>query len=42
LVLPMSLTECESKIFHSMVMETGKSNFESLLKVAEKVSGRLD
>ncbi|XP_034486468.1 probable multidrug resistance-associated protein lethal(2)03659 [Drosophila innubila] len=30
------LTECESKIFHSMVMETGKSNFDSLLKVAEK------
>ncbi|KAL7730044.1 hypothetical protein ACLKA6_009331 [Drosophila palustris] len=30
------LTECESKVFHSMVMETGKSSFDSLLKVAEK------
>ncbi|KAL7730042.1 hypothetical protein ACLKA6_009329 [Drosophila palustris] len=30
------LTECESKIFHSMVMEMGKSSFDSLLKVAEK------
>ncbi|XP_064556495.1 probable multidrug resistance-associated protein lethal(2)03659 isoform X2 [Drosophila montana] len=29
------LTECESKIFHSMVMETGQSSFDSLLKVAE-------
>ncbi|XP_034487738.1 probable multidrug resistance-associated protein lethal(2)03659 [Drosophila innubila] len=31
------LTECETKIFHSMVMETGKSSFDSLLKIAEKV-----
>ncbi|XP_060650132.1 LOW QUALITY PROTEIN: probable multidrug resistance-associated protein lethal(2)03659 [Drosophila nasuta] len=30
------LTQCDSKIFHSMVMETGKSSFDSLLKVAEK------
>ncbi|EDW59850.1 probable multidrug resistance-associated protein lethal(2)03659 [Drosophila virilis] len=30
------LTECETKIFHSMVMETGQSTFENLLKVAEK------
>ncbi|XP_017862896.1 PREDICTED: probable multidrug resistance-associated protein lethal(2)03659 isoform X2 [Drosophila arizonae] len=30
------LTECESKIFHSMVMETGQSSFDSLLSVAEK------
>ncbi|XP_030240279.1 probable multidrug resistance-associated protein lethal(2)03659, partial [Drosophila navojoa] len=30
------LTESESKIFHSMVMETGQSSFESLLSVAEK------
>ncbi|XP_023166430.2 probable multidrug resistance-associated protein lethal(2)03659 [Drosophila hydei] len=30
------LTECETKIFHSMVMETGQSSFDSLLSVAEK------
>ncbi|XP_023034344.1 probable multidrug resistance-associated protein lethal(2)03659 isoform X1 [Drosophila willistoni] len=31
------LTECETKIFHGMVSETGQSTFDSLLKVAEKV-----
>ncbi|KAI8046520.1 probable multidrug resistance-associated protein lethal(2)03659 [Drosophila gunungcola] len=30
------LTLSESKIFHSMVMETGQNSFDSLLKVAEK------
>ncbi|KRF99100.1 uncharacterized protein Dwil_GK27275 [Drosophila willistoni] len=34
------LTECETKIFHGMVSETGQFTFESLLKVAEKVSRR--
>jgi len=35
------LTSCESKIFHGMVMETGQNTFDSLLKVAEKVSFKL-
>ncbi|XP_051862486.1 probable multidrug resistance-associated protein lethal(2)03659 isoform X2 [Drosophila albomicans] len=30
------LTQCDSKIFHSMVMETGQRNYEGLLHVAEK------
>ncbi|EDV91221.1 probable multidrug resistance-associated protein lethal(2)03659 [Drosophila grimshawi] len=30
------LTQCESKVFHGMVMETGQSSFDSLLRVAEK------
>ncbi|XP_033150157.1 probable multidrug resistance-associated protein lethal(2)03659 [Drosophila busckii] len=30
------LTQSESKIFHSMVMETGHASFDSLVKVAEK------
>ncbi|EDV94851.1 probable multidrug resistance-associated protein lethal(2)03659 [Drosophila grimshawi] len=30
------LTQCDSKIFHGMVMETGQNSFDSLLKVAEK------
>ncbi|XP_026844645.1 probable multidrug resistance-associated protein lethal(2)03659 [Drosophila persimilis] len=29
------LTESESKVFHGMVMQTGKSSFEHLLKVAQ-------
>ncbi|KAH8359394.1 hypothetical protein KR093_006509 [Drosophila rubida] len=36
------LTQCDSKIFHGMVMETGKSSFDGLLKVAEKVSFKLN
>ncbi|KAH8232361.1 hypothetical protein KR032_004783 [Drosophila birchii] len=37
------LTATESKIFHGMVMETGQNSFDSLLKVAEKVSaGRIE
>ncbi|KAH8359400.1 hypothetical protein KR093_006524 [Drosophila rubida] len=31
------LTQCDSKIFHGMVMETGHSNFAGLVQVAEKV-----
>ncbi|XP_030373817.1 probable multidrug resistance-associated protein lethal(2)03659 [Scaptodrosophila lebanonensis] len=30
------LTQCESRIFHDMLMQTGQSTFDSLLKVAEK------
>ncbi|KAH8298106.1 hypothetical protein KR018_006856, partial [Drosophila ironensis] len=35
------LTESESKVFHGMVMQTGKSSFDHLLKIAKDVSTAL-
>jgi len=32
------LTQSEAKVFHGMVMQTGKASFDHLLKVAENVS----
>lgn len=33
------LTESEKNVFQGMVKQTGKSTYENLLKVAQKVSG---
>ncbi|KAH8412635.1 hypothetical protein KR009_003917, partial [Drosophila setifemur] len=36
------LTESESKVFHGMVMQMGQATYESLLKVAQEVSSKIN
>jgi len=36
------LTASKAKVFHGMVMQTGKASFDHLLKVAENVSTKVE